>query len=384
MVTTKVSADKCCGCYACATFCPKNCIQMVADEDGFLHPICDESTCVNCNRCETVCPLLQSRKINDQPATEAFAVINPNESVRKSSSSGGVFTALAEEVLRRGGIVFGAAFAEDYKSVRHISVEAVDNLEKLRGSKYMQSEIGNAYALAKDYLDSGRMVLFSGTPCQIGGLNAYLGRKYDNLYTQDIICHGVPSSLLWKRYLAELEREASANVACAVFRGKDIGWKKYSVRIDFADGSEYTRVFFEDPFMQAFLADYCLRSSCFECAFKSIERQSDFTLGDYWGIEQELPEMDDDKGTSLVLIHSEKGKKLFDCVTHAMTKRCVDAEAAIKHNPSAICSAKRNPAAKKFVSAIRGGASVADAVKKAKHRSLWKRMVGRVKRILSQ
>ena len=381
MVLTKVPAYKCCGCHACAAICPQNCIRMMVDEEGFLHPVCDETACVNCNRCETVCPLLQERKEGAQLVTEAYAVINQDEHVRMSSSSGGVFTALAIEVLRQGGVVFGVSFAEDFKSVQHICINHSDDIEKLRGSKYMQSEIGNAYALAKEYLDNGRTVYFSGTPCQIGGLNAFLGKKYDNLYTQDIICHGVPSALLWKRYLGELESETGAKVSYAEFRCKETGWKKYSLKIVFFDGVEHKSLFFEDPFLKAFLGDYCLRPSCYNCAFKSIRRQSDITLGDFWGIENELPEMYDDKGTSLVLIHSDKGRALFKSVSDTMTKRSVFPEVVLKHNPSAVQSAKLDSTREKFFSVIQKR-TIANAVKKIEHRNFLGKLIGKVKKVI--
>ena len=185
------SSVKCNGCHACSSACPKSCIQMVSDEEGFWYPQVNKEQCADCGLCEKVCPIIHKWQPDNNRSTAAIAAINQNEKVRQNSSSGGIFTLIAEAIIDQGGAVFGAAFAEDFKSVHHIYVDNKIDLAKLRGSKYVQSKIGDTYKIAKECLDSGRIVLFTGTPCQIGGLYSYLRKPYDNLYTQDIICHGV-------------------------------------------------------------------------------------------------------------------------------------------------------------------------------------------------
>ena len=198
--------SKCTGCHACVNACPKNCIGMVSDEEGFLYPEIRQTECVNCGKCEKVCPLLNGKTKNPDALQIGYAAYNKDETIRLKSSSGGIFTLLAEWIIQQGGVVVGAAMTEDCKSVQHTIAETIEDLENLRGSKYLQSTIGTIFKTVKKYLDSGRLVLFTGTPCQIGGLYSYLGKEYDNLYTQDLICHGVPSPLIWKNYVELRER----------------------------------------------------------------------------------------------------------------------------------------------------------------------------------
>ena len=198
--------SKCSGCHACSSICPKKCISLVADEEGFLYPKVNEKECLNCNLCEQVCPFLNPIGISKDEAPIAYAAKNLDEGTRTKSSSGGVFTAIAEHVIGQGGIVFGSAFDSPYNVV-HIGVQKKDELQRLRGSKYVQSKIGNTYQEAKEALVSGRVVLFTGTPCQIGGLKAFLKKDYPNLYTQDLICHGVPSPKIFKEYKKFIEKK---------------------------------------------------------------------------------------------------------------------------------------------------------------------------------
>ena len=231
--------SRCSGCHACSNACPKNCIQMTSDEEGFWYPQVDKEKCINCGLCEKVCPIIHKWQPDDSRTTTAMAAINLNEEIRLKSSSGGIFTLIAEEIIKQGGVVFGAALTDDFRSVHHIYVDNTDDLEKLRGSKYVQSKIGDTYKQAKDYLDSGRKVLFTGTPCQIGGLYSYLRTPYENLFTQDIICHGVPSPMVWEKYIEGHERKASSKTNIVTFRNKANGWKAYSVFIGFDNYKEY-------------------------------------------------------------------------------------------------------------------------------------------------
>lgn len=321
--------SKCTGCHACFSICPKQCIKMVSDQEGFLYPLVNEKKCINCGFCEKVCPILHTQTIENIPI--AYAAYNKDEDVRLNSSSGGIFSLLAEQVLYQNGVILGACFDENFNVV-HSYTECMDELFKFRSSKYVQSNIGNTYQQTKAFLEEGRFVLFTGTPCQIGGLKAYLRKDYDNLICQDIICHGVPSPKVWQKYVDYREKRAGAPVRRITFRQKNEGWKRFSISFLFKNDIEYHQTLDKDLMMTAFLRNACLRPSCYKCSFKTIHRESDITLADFWGIQNILPEMDDDKGTSLVIINSEKGKKLFDSIKKHMIYKEIKFEEAIRFN----------------------------------------------------
>lgn len=331
---------ECCGCTACVSACPKHCIVMCEDEEGFLYPIVDRSVCVGCGLCERVCPVINQAE--SRYPIKVYAAINPNEDIREKSSSGGIFTMLAEKTISDGGVVFGAKF-DDGWNVVHGYTETVEGLDVFRGSKYVQSDMRESYASVAAFLKAGRKVLFSGTSCQIAGLHRFLRREYDGLLTVDVVCHGAPSPLVWRKYLEEVrvrpEGVAGKNtvffslnstpvITGVEFRNKSQGWKKYGFSVSghadnreacensvFPSGCKHP-VIFQEPFpenlfMKGFLKNIYLRPSCYACPAKAGKSGSDITLGDYWGIEGFLPEMDDDKGTSLVLLNTEKGINIF-------------------------------------------------------------------------
>lgn len=331
--------QSCCGCYACANSCPNKCINMITDTEGFWYPKVNENLCTNCGICEKACPILTKSSIDNTPV--AYACINKDEKIRLESSSGGMFSVLAENVISNNGVVFGTCFDKEFNVV-HSFVETKEELGEFRGSKYVQSKIGNTYKQTKEFLKQGRLVLFTGTPCQIGGLKAFLQQDYDNLLCIDIICHGVPSPKVWQKYVSYREKCAGAPARRIAFRRKDEGWKRYSVSFLFNNDTEYRQTLDSDLYMKAFLKDICLRPSCYACEFKTLHRQSDITLADFWGIQSVLPEMDDDKGTSLVLVNSEKGQALFNIIRDNITSQAVDIGEAIKYNPAAIKSAGYN------------------------------------------
>ena len=328
----------CTGCSACANACPEQCIQMAADAEGFLRPKIDSSQCVVCGTCQNVCPVLHPKAHSHE--TVAYAAVHKDDAIRLESTSGGVFSLLCQWVLDHGGIVLGAAYADDF-SVAHGCVEKASDLSKLRTAKYAQSAIGDSYRRAKTFLEQGRYVLFSGTPCQIGGLRTFLGKDYGRLLTVDLICHGVPSPAVWEHYIqyrgeqdAQGERPTSINL-----RSKESGWAGYSIRFDYAGGQTYRMPNSQDPYLRCFVKDLCLRPSCYACSFKGIDRCSDFTLGDYWGVWSQLPELDDNQGTSIVLLHSEKAKRIWPELLSGMKAVQVDADQCFSENPSALYSA---------------------------------------------
>lgn len=330
---------KCSGCHACAAVCPKQCISMEKDAEGFLYPVADTAYCIQCGLCVRACPILTPLMVQKtEKDITAYAAVNQNADVRLHSSSGGIFSLLAEHVIGQGGVVFGAAFDPDFQ-VEHRCAETVEALAMFRGAKYVQSRIGNAYSQAEAFLKAGRKVLFTGTPCQIEGLFAYLQKDYENLLTQDIICHGVPSPLVWEKYIRYREEKTDSRTKRITFRHKKESWKRYSVCFEFENDTEYLLSASKDPYMNAFLKDLCLRPSCYTCTFKKKYRLSDFTLADFWGIQHVLPDMDDDKGTSLVLVNSDVGRKVFGVLGDQMKYEAVLLEEGIKYNPSMITAA---------------------------------------------
>lgn len=345
----KISAlHNCSGCYACASSCPSGCIDMKPDIEGFWYPEIDTDKCVDCGKCDAVCPALN--KLDTYPRGEAFACMNLDEEVRLTSSSGGIFTLLAEYVLEKGGTVFGAAYNNRYE-VEHIAIDNKKDVWRLRGSKYVQSRIGNSYIDCKQKLENGSFVLFTGTPCQISGLLSFLGKRYDNLLTQDIICHGVPSPMVWQKYLDwECYKHTSCIMSTSVpqFRNKSFGWKKYSLHLEFENGDTLTESFSDNAYLKAFIGNVSLRPSCYSCFSKSERRQSDITLADLWGIRHIVSDMDDDKGTSLVIVNSDSGRKMLDVIKEKVYMRKLDFDTAISYNSAAICSASMPGRRKNF------------------------------------
>lgn len=334
-----VDLPLCTGCSACYSVCSKSAILMKEDKEGFLFPQIDTVKCVDCKKCENVCPILHPLE-PETSKKEAYAFINNDEHVRRASSSGGVFSALTQKLFedRKDEVyVFGAEYCADFKSIVHSFVDNYNDIEKFRGSKYVQSNIGDCFKDCKKLLDDGKTVCFSGTPCQIGGLKSFLHKKYDNLFTIDIICHGVPSPLLWKKYVECREKNNGTKTTSTSFRRKNNGWKKFSLWFSFTNHKEYCQDLTKDPYLRLFLKNVCLRRSCYDCKFKTIDRQSDITMADFWGIQHEYPELDDDKGVSFVIVHSEQGKALFDSVENC-EKKSVPMEIGLKYNPSMVSS----------------------------------------------
>ncbi len=342
-------ADKniCTGCGACAASCPLNCIEMQSDRERFQYPQIDTTRCISCHKCEAVCPVLN--KLPVQAAPQAYGVQHKDNHLRSASSSGGVFPALATFVLDEGGAVCGAGYTDNFE-VEHQIIENTSDICKLQGAKYAQSCAEHLFPEIRSILEANRWMLFVGTPCQIAGLKSYLGKDYDKLILADMICHGVPSPLAWQKYLAyRIKKDAEkARIIAVNQRDKVSGWSKYrySLRIDYSNGNSYSVPQSEDPYMRGFVNNLYLRPSCAQCQFKGLNRCSDFTLGDFWGVWEQYPEFDDDKGTSLVMVNTEKGASCWENIKSDMDVIAVDAQAALRQNPSAYNSsvphAKRN------------------------------------------
>lgn len=352
-----IEKRKCSGCMACYNICPKKAI-LIDEKDGFFYPKIQNEICINCGLCKIVCPVLKkeneekdkykSKKENDtNNLLEVYACKNSDEKIRMKSSSGGVFTLLAEYILEQDGVIFGAKFNESLEVV-HDYIEQIEDIDKFRGSKYLQSKMGNTYIKVKEFLDIGRKVLFTGTPCQIEGLLSYLRKDYDNLYTQDIICHGVPSPKVWRKYL-EYKKEKNGEYPKKVnFRKKDIlGWSKYQVSYTYSNKEENIH-HDDDSYMKLFLRNFDLRKSCYECSFKEIYRKSDITIADFWGINEVNDKFNDEKGISAILIHSLKGRELFNKIKDKIEYTKANINDIIKHNSCICISTKYNEKREEF------------------------------------
>lgn len=324
-VVNIIDKENCCGCSACSERCPHQCIIMQKDEQGFLYPHIDESKCVDCGLCSEVCPALH-QKDTIKPL-HTYVAKNEDKAVRLQSSSGGVFTAMAEMIVHDGGIVFGARFDKEWRIV-HSYTEKLDGLAAFRGSKYAQSEMGSCYREAEQFLNEGRKVLFTGTPCQIKGLQTFLHKYYENLVTVAIACHSVPSPMIWKDYLKGLKLRDIKKID---FRNKRISWEQYGLNIDYGQNNTFFQKHDDNAFMQLFLHGLIVRPSCFQCPAKNWNSAADIIIGDCWGLSQVAPSfLNDHLGVSFIACQTEKGERFLK-TTHIEAVE-VPIEEVEKHN----------------------------------------------------
>lgn len=361
----------CCGCAACVQRCPKQCITLHEDHEGFLYPKADADACIDCGLCEKVCPILNEG--NKRKPLKVYAAINKDEKIRLESSSGGIFTLLAEQTIEEGGIVFGARFDENWQVCLDYT-ETIEGIAAFRGSKYVQARTENTYQQTEKFLKEGRKVLFSGTPCQIAGLKKFLRKEYDNLLAVDFVCHGVPSPKVWRKYLQELlaskgekntvsfspnpssVSEGYAPIAGISFRNKALGWGKYSFVLRrnltkaTAEGEKnsvsFSDMHRENTFMRLFLSDVILRPSCYHCHCKEGKSEADITIADFWGIGSISPKMDDDKGTSLIILQTEKGEQTFSKLDVVKKEQTYEEASRCNQGLKSVC--KPHPKREKF------------------------------------
>ncbi|MPQ43536.1 Coenzyme F420 hydrogenase/dehydrogenase, beta subunit C-terminal domain [Clostridium tarantellae] len=340
----------CYGCESCYNKCPKNAISMEEGEDGFYYPVIDKNKCIECKLCDKVCQVLNKNKIkNDNINIEnkkCFAVFNKEEKIRMKSSSGGLFTVLSKEIILQGGSVFGAVFDENM-NVIHAQAKTLEEISAMRGSKYSQSKIGNTYKEVYELLKLRKKVLFTGTPCQINGLYKFLGKEYEDLYTCDVVCHGVPSPLVFRKHLKSIENK-DGKIKSYNFRNKETGWKSYSIKIEFENNKEKNILFNHDIYMKGFLNDLYLRNSCYNCKCKGDELMSDITIGDFWGIEKKYPKYHDNKGICCVMVNSKKGSDILEKVKEEIFIEKVNLQDILDENPSIIKAAKYNKKRRSF------------------------------------
>ena len=343
--------NKCSGCFACYNKCPVNAISMPEDENGFRYPVVDETKCIKCGLCKKVCVYNNStvKQFTNTNEPKIYAMKSLNDKNRLESSSGGIFTELSKYIFENNGVVFGAGFDKDL-NVIHKAAKDIKELKELKGSKYVQSYVGKSYFEVEEFLKNDVLVMFVGTPCQIAGLYKYLGDKdYDNLYTVDLICHGVPSSKVYRKYLNELEVKNNSKISKIYFRDKEEGWTNFSIKVLFENRTQYRKNLNEDIYMKLFLRNICLRKTCYDCKFSKIPRIADITLGDYWGIKNKYPELDtDDKGISEVLINSAKGKEFINKINSKINMNDTDFQFGLSANPCIYRSVKEPKKREKF------------------------------------
>lgn len=299
---TLLEKNKCVGCRSCVNSCLNESIEMKENDEGFLYPSINDS-CTNCGVCVLRCPILTPSKI-DEVEKEVYSLITKDTELLKKSSSGGVFATFAKYILLENGVVFGCAF-DQVLNAKHIMIDSIQELEKLQGSKYVASSTNNTYQQVKVLLQTGKKVLYSGSPCHIAGLNSFLGKNYDNLFTIDLICHGTPSQKLFTKYLEWLGKRNKEKIIYYGFRDKDVaGWS--------CGGKTKTIDAHCDPYYASFLRNETFRESCYICPYANIKnRPADITIGDFWGIKKYYPEIDEKQGVSVCIINTKKGNELF-------------------------------------------------------------------------
>lgn len=374
--------DKCCGCTSCMQACPKKCIEMEEDFEGFLYPKVNMEKCVDCRLCEKACPII-NRNAKRKPI-DNLAIRNNDEQIRAKSSSGGIFYLLAKQTIEDGGVVFGARFDDRWNVVIDYA-DTLQGVEAFMGSKYVQASVGDAYITAKKFLRQGLKVLFTGSPCQIAGLKRYLGSDYPNLLTMDFVCHGVPSPNVWRRYLIERLQKMTgttdvANISDIQFRNKSCGWKTFSFSIEtkYDEKKRESEVFWANPYMKAFVENVTLRPSCYKCKFREFRSGSDITIGDFWTIGNFDKSLDDEKGISLATVNTDKCE-CFLCGS-GMTKANVPYSFVLKNNEGLSLFTPEHPNREAFFAKLDSSNNVTEDLIEAVNLSL----LGKIRKKLTK
>lgn len=306
--------EECCGCGACADICPVHAVHMRRDQEGFVYPHIHVSACIHCGKCEKVCPI--KNQVSKECSNQYFGAKAKDENVRYGSSSGGIFPILAEYALERNGVVYGAGYDSGMRVV-HQKAEDQEELERIKRTKYVQSDMAGIFLCVEQHLKEKRWVLFCGTPCQTQALRLFLEEEYERLILVDLVCYGVPSSGIWEDYVKYLERKRHGKMTDFSFRDKracDHGHMSAYI----INSREYVGALYQDPFCRMYFKNYILRPSCYSCKFCTVDRDSDLTIGDFWGIEHIRPDMDDGMGNSIVLLHTARAKKIWDQIQERM------------------------------------------------------------------
>lgn len=380
---------KCCGCDACVQKCPKQCISMREDFEGFMYPVVDLKNCIDCGLCNMVCPM--ENNVNDITPIEVFAAYNNNEDERMQSSSGGIFSLLAKKTINTDGVVFGARFNLDWNVILDYA-DTSEGVIAFRGSKYVQAEVNGAYQKCEQFLKEGRTVLFSGTPCHIAALKRFLHKEYENLLMVDVVCHGAPSPMIWKKYLQELMRDVAHSSVLpdnVQFRNKIEGWKRFHFYADFA-GTLVCEESCNNAYMKAFISDLILRPSCYSCPFRGTHRhQSDLSIADFWGVDKIMPKVDDDKGISLVMANTKKGLDAYHQIDVTSCK--VDLKEAVPWNGGLMDKLNYNRRRDRFFSKVKHSRNVIKQINiytlpdlqyKEKTTPIWRKIMRKVKKLV--
>lgn len=368
----------CNGCGVCSLICPVNAIEMKEDGEGFLYPEINETKCIKCNKCRKYCANFNDKMIENE---KAYAAINNSEEQLTISSSGGMFYILAQYVIDRKGAVCGVTYNDSLEAV-HDFAETMEECKRFCGSKYVRSNVQDAYQRTKKILEENRYVLFTGTACQISGLKKYLDKEYDKLILCDILCHANPSPKVFKTYIKNLEKIRNKKIKTIKFRSKENGWRNQTPIIEYEDGSKEE----EKTYFIAFVYEMINRPSCYSCQFASKRRVSDFTIGDFWGIEELLPVIDSTKGVSVLNVNSEKGFRIFDEIKEKMTFKMVDYNKACSFNHYNNVKVHKNR--NKFFKGICDGSinekNIIYYMKKYTKKPLYKKILGKVKRTINK
>ena len=348
-----IKKDLCTGCDACYNICLENCITMVDDELGFRYPNVDYDKCTKCKQCIQTCPsLIKTYRDDKWDVPKIFAAWSLNEDLRRTSTSGGIFSELAKKVISNNGLVVGARYNGDH-FVEHYITDNLEGVEELKQSKYVQSNIGEIFQLIKDKLEEGNKLAFCGSPCQVAGLLNFLKKPYKNLITFDFVCRGTNSPKAYKKYLEMLKNKYKSDIKKVWFKNKSYGWNRFSTKIEFNNGKNYIKDRYHDLYMRGYIEENLyMRSCCFDCKYKDFPRIADITLADFWGVGKSNPTLDPDKGTSLVMINSNKGLDLFNKIADNIFIQESHLNVALPNNVSIVKSAARNEDSNKFLAML--------------------------------
>lgn len=331
-----IDKAKCSGCTACMNVCPRNCINMVEDNEGFLYPQIDDKNCIECGLCIKTCPC--AKIIEKNEPSKAYAVKNKDDDARLNSTSGAIFTAISKYVFENDGVVVGCKFNDELQAMHDFATN-FDELKAFRGAKYVQSILSDTFKKVKDFLETGILVLFTGTPCQVAGLDSYLGKEYENLIKCDLVCHSVPSPKALRLYMEELEENNSSKIKSFVLREKQLkGWSTSNIKVEFENGKIYRELLVDTSFMKGFNKGLYNRPSCANCSYKDFRGSADITIGDYWGIELKNSEFADDLGVSLVFLNTKQGNKIFEQIKPQISYIETPVSEAVVKNPYVITS----------------------------------------------
>ena len=372
-----IKKELCTGCTACMNVCPKEAISFIEDKDGFKYPVIDNDKCINCGLCKNTCPVLNTRL--NESLNHCYVGYSNEKEDRYNSSSGGIFSLLAKYILDNNGIVVGAAFDENNK-LNHVAIEKKEELESLKKSKYLQSDLNNIFMYIKKQLDK-KKILFVGTPCQVAGIKSFI-KNNDNLITVDLFCHGVPSPKIFTKYIMELEEKNQDKLINYDFRDNSTGWDTYSNKAIFKN-KEITTDRTKNDYMNLFLSDICLRESCYDCNFKLGNKYSDITLGDFWGVKNYYPEMYNSEGVSAVIVNTEKGEELFGIIKDKLNYRNCSLDNIISGNKSLILSSKKPLRRSLFFKEI-DNKSIYYLTKKYTNKSILKRIKNKMKILVKE